>query len=115
MLAAGAAPAIVKADNIMRIFVPKRDIILYGDGVRDDSEALQAFFDGKPVLSPDGTRVVDTLEGDTFFVSKTIDISRSQYRTFRNCTIHFTPSPLFYASSAPEGLVITQNYFHHHE
>ena len=113
MLAAGAAPAIVKADNIMRIFVPKRDIILYGDG-RDDSDALQAFFDGKTVLRPDGTRVMDTLEGGTFFVSKTIDISRSQYRTFRNSTIHFTSSPLFYASSAPEGLVITQNFFHHH-
>lgn len=29
--------------------------ILYGDGIHDDTEGLQAFFDGKPVYNPDGS------------------------------------------------------------
>jgi hypothetical protein len=48
MLAACAAPAIVRADNIMKVFVPpERGIILWGDGIHDDTGALEAFSAGE--------------------------------------------------------------------
>ena len=55
MIAAAAAPAIVKADNIMKIWVPPEKRIinypeLYVDGIRNDTPALQALFDGGKVI-----------------------------------------------------------------
>jgi hypothetical protein len=42
-----AAPAVVRASSLMPIYAPP--LVLYGDGVHDDTEALQAYLDGKPV------------------------------------------------------------------
>ena len=54
ILASGCAPAIVKADSLMKIFVPRNEpIILYGDGIHDDTKALQTWFDGGRVLRTD--------------------------------------------------------------
>jgi hypothetical protein len=48
VLALAAAPAIVKASSLMPIYVPK--LVLWGDGVTDDSAALQAFIGGSPII-----------------------------------------------------------------
>jgi hypothetical protein len=51
ILAAAAAPAIVKSDSLMRIVVPRPVLLtLWGDGVRDDAQALQALIDGQSVV-----------------------------------------------------------------
>lgn len=50
MLAAAAAPAIVKSDSLMRIVVPKPLLLtLWGDGLHDDAQAIQALINGKSV------------------------------------------------------------------
>lgn len=38
-------------------------LTLYGDGVHDDTEAVQAFIDGKDVFYPDGEKVGNDLSG----------------------------------------------------
>lgn len=43
-----AAPAVVRASSLMPLWVPPA-LVLIGDGIADDSAALQAFFTGKPV------------------------------------------------------------------
>jgi len=64
ILAAAAAPAIVKSDSLMRIMVPRPVLLtLWGDGVHDDAQALQALISGQSVAfqgrafgpRPDGT------------------------------------------------------------
>lgn len=37
---------------------------LYGDGVTDDTEALQALLDGEPVIMPNGRKVRYHLDGE---------------------------------------------------
>lgn len=54
MFALAAAPAIVRADSLMRI-VPDSPLILWGDGVHDDAQALNAFIQGGSVRRPDGS------------------------------------------------------------
>jgi hypothetical protein len=98
MLTACAAPAIVRADSLMRI-VPVSTIIarpadiltlsrattmltLWGDGIHDDTEALQAAINGLPVnainprsllQSKRGTMII----GGQYALSKTIHIPDS--------------------------------------
>jgi hypothetical protein len=51
MLAAAAAPAIVKSDSLMRIVVPRPVLLtLWGDGVHDDAQAIQALVNGQSVM-----------------------------------------------------------------
>lgn len=51
MLAAAAAPAIVKSDSLMRIVVPTPLLLtLWGDGVHDDAQAIQALVSGQSVM-----------------------------------------------------------------
>lgn len=55
--------------------------LLYGDGVRDDSKALQAYLDGKLVhiCSPDGGTVPATfvtVSGRRFLLSETLRVDR---------------------------------------
>lgn len=54
MLALAAAPAIVRADSLMRV-VTIDQLILWGDGIHDDTLALQALIDGKTVKRRDGS------------------------------------------------------------
>jgi hypothetical protein len=52
ILALSAAPAVIKADSLMEIVVPKWDLpLLYGDGLNDDTVAMQLFLAGHPVLN----------------------------------------------------------------
>ena len=51
MLVAAAAPAIVKSESLMRIVVPRPVLLtLWGDGMRDDAQALQALINGQSVM-----------------------------------------------------------------
>jgi len=55
-LAAAAAPAIVRMESLMKLYVPQLPpIMLWGDGVTDDTVALQTWLDGGLVIKPDGT------------------------------------------------------------
>lgn len=55
-LAAFAAPAIVHADSLMRLAVPR--LVLWGDGVHDDTQALQNLLAGLDVRRPDGASLL---------------------------------------------------------
>lgn len=81
MLAAAAAPAIVKSDSLMRVVVPRPVLLtLWGDGVRDDSQALQALVDGQAVMyqgrefRPGGDGVVHFPAG-TFAVGSAVALA----------------------------------------
>ena len=53
-------------------------LVLYRDGIHDDTEALQAVFDGKPVVWADsGETVGDEIEGH-FLISRTIELGRGK-------------------------------------
>ncbi len=66
MLAAGTAPAVVRADSLMKIFVPPPEILrLWGDGIHDDTAAMQAFFDCR-------LPGVSVLNGGKYFLSSAI-------------------------------------------
>lgn len=58
--------------------------ILYCDGVHDDTDALQALIDGKPVRNLDGRRV-QSLHGGTYLLRKTLWI-RNNGLTATNST-----------------------------
>ena len=76
MLAAAAAPAIVKATSLMTIWVPKPSILtLWGDGVHDDTKALQSLIDGKDVIRMDGATFMRRPDGAIFLASGTYALS----------------------------------------
>jgi len=52
-----AAPAVVRAESLMKLVTPR--LILWGDGVHDDTAALQALMDGKSVVSSHNAIRVD--------------------------------------------------------
>lgn len=75
ILAASMAPAIARSGVLMPIYVPKPDLLrLWGDGMHDDTLALQAIFDGKPVFGAEpfseGGSVY--LSGGIYRISSTI-------------------------------------------
>lgn len=76
-----AAPAIVRAESLMKLYVPPK-IVIWGDGVHDDTEALQAFFDGGRIVDPYGREIGDFLAGMHLKVSKTIHIKQDKKRMF---------------------------------
>jgi hypothetical protein len=83
ILALGMAPAIVRAESIMRIVVPQR-VILWGDGIHDDTAALQAFFDGGLVVTPEGIAVGNHLRGGLYVVTSTIITNKAEDRMLTN-------------------------------
>ncbi|MDA8254394.1 MAG: hypothetical protein M0Z99_01935 [Betaproteobacteria bacterium] len=81
MLVAAAAPAIVRAESIMRITAPRglietsNGVLLWGDGVHDDTAGLQAILDGKSVLGAyDGLPVLGNLRYGVFKVTSPLII-----------------------------------------
>ncbi len=67
--------------------------VLYGDGYHDDTEGLQAFFDGREVFWPDGSPVGAALNGHAFYITETIVLRRTGGRPARfmnNCGLAFT-------------------------
>lgn len=101
VLAAGLAPAVLSSGVIMpirQLIVP--GLILWGDGIHDDTAALQAFFDGKPVCSPGGIPFRGMMNNQTILVSATITINEDRQllggRIVKNSVIRFedTVSPV---------------------
>lgn len=65
---------------------------LWGDGIHDDTEALQALFDGKEVIHGDNVIVRRCagdfrLAGGTFRISKTLEINGMHGGLITNVTI----------------------------
>jgi hypothetical protein len=74
--------------------------ILYGDGIHDDTDALQALIDGKPVNWSTGERASMPLTDRTFVISNTLVFKEGSYLEGRNITFsHAAPS------WPPEGIV----------
>ena len=95
MLAACTAPAIVRADNIMRVFVPpERGIILWGDGFHDDTESLEAFFEGRKVVSPTGVQFEGVLRRGDYLITRTITpkVASVSRKTMRDSRITLRPA-----------------------
>lgn len=65
ILALAAAPSIVRADSLMPLFV-ERQLTLWGDGVHDDTDALQSLFDGRSVKSMNPAVLAAVLDGRVF-------------------------------------------------
>jgi hypothetical protein len=69
-----AVPAIVRAEHIMpinsSILLPKR-YLLYGDGIHDDTEAMQAWADNKEVVWGNGEKVKE-IQNKRLLISGTI-------------------------------------------
>lgn len=100
ILAAGVAPAFVGSSVLMPVralltatpadvaFVQsgpgatevtwQSALRLYGDGITDDSAAMQAWLDGKKVLGPDGNVLGAVLIGGNYRIAHTIDIHEGQ-------------------------------------
>jgi hypothetical protein len=101
MLAAGVAPYVVTSAGVL---MPVRKILtatapeiaftpsgtgatamtaqealrLWGDGIHDDTAALQAWLDGRPVIRGDGSMVGRVLSGGSYRVSETIYMREDQ-------------------------------------
>jgi len=84
MLAAAAAPAIVRVDSLMKIVVPKPDyLMLVGDGIADDTLALQTLLRGGLVMSVGGVllgkdELLRIPQGD-YLISETLLLERSNF------------------------------------
>lgn len=88
MLAAAAAPAIVRAESIMRLVVP-RSLILWGDGIHDDTAALRAFFNGGLIYRPSGLPAQPTLYGERFLITESIRLHENKGRIIINSCIQW--------------------------
>jgi hypothetical protein len=73
MLAAAAAPAIIRPASLMPIYIPKpRILTLWGDGIHDDTAALQALIDGERVIGLDGRPMAGMLAGGVYRLTDTL-------------------------------------------
>lgn len=125
ILTLGAAPAIAKVENLMRIVVPKTEIItpdkeiiveeypiLFGDGIRDDTAALQALFSGKPFINMEGYLQIGGIlkSGGTHKITETIVIRNDSKSVLVNARIKAGSefkdgSPLLKIEEAKVGMV----------
>ena len=111
MLAAAMAPAIVRSGSLMKVVVPKVIIpsylTLWGDGVHDDTQALQHLLAGGLVMSAGGvllggnTGVVRIPSGN-FNISDTLRFKRSNVELL-NSTVTCT-KPVDYMISFDAGV-----------
>jgi hypothetical protein len=68
-----------------RWMLPERRVILHADGVHDDSEALQAWIDGKEMYDANGTRVGTVISGKTLLINQSIFMRSKEYRLITQC------------------------------
>ena len=84
MLASAAAPYVVTNSGVLMplgrfwTFGGSRILTLCGDGVTDDSAALQAWLDGGTVLRADGTAMGRVLTGGSYRIGTTIYLRDGQ-------------------------------------
>ena len=98
LLAAAMAPAIVKSSSLMPIYVPKiilpQGLVLWGDGMHDDTVALQALISGGLVFDALGQKlgerngIIHVPSGD-FKVNSTIRLTRDNVK-LSNSTVTYT-------------------------
>lgn len=81
ILAAGIAPYVVTSSGVLmpvrslaRSF-PGGLLTLYGDGVTDDTAAMQAYMDGKKVVFRDGSAFTGSMRGGIYLVSSSIKLA----------------------------------------
>jgi len=88
LLGVMAAPAIVRSASLMPLYVPP-SIILYADGVHDDTRALQAWVDGdKRVIWADRREVGSRIFGQRFLIGAggtPLYIRGNQYKVLDGC------------------------------
>ena len=98
MLALGAAPAIVRAESLMRIVYRPEMLLgsvetgligfrhtLYGDGIHDDTLALQAFVNGAAVIDHrTGLPTASRLFNGTYLISGTINMDKDAKTGLQN-------------------------------
>jgi hypothetical protein len=94
-IASGLAALALVGSGLSNI-LPTRRYVLYGDGVHDDTEALNALFRGDPVYRPDG-RLQDYhfVQHQNFLITDTIHIRKSDVM-IRDC--HFDIGCVTYAN-----------------
>lgn len=83
-----AAPAIVAAGSLMPIRSIERFLLptLWGDGVHDDSAAIQALIDGKPYIKNGLVVGSSLLNGGHYLLNKTIILGASYTAMITNCS-----------------------------
>ena len=95
ILAVAFPPAIVHASNMMAIKPVDAFKVIYGDGIHDDTDAIQSFINGEKVYRLDSLTgllypALPTLSG-YFHVSKTLVISDPiTERGFHDCSLVWT-------------------------
>ncbi len=67
-------------------------MVLHGDGVTDDTAALQAWGRGEHVVRPDGSPVGPWLSGGAFLVRDAITISRKDSPGLIGNNFHYKPT-----------------------
>ena len=73
-LALAVAPSIVRAESLMPLVI-RTTWVLHGDGISDDTLALQAWLDGERVWM-NGAVLGKTLRDGTFMLSRPLVISK---------------------------------------
>jgi len=82
--------AVIPAIALLPHVEAAKPLTLYADGIHDDSDALQAWFDGHAVAFPDGAPVPDAICWHDFRLSKTIVNGRCRKnRSLHGCNFIF--------------------------
>lgn len=88
--AVAASAAIALAPKIL--FAQPERYILYGDGVHDDTQTLQAWLDGKPVYDANGRLLGNYLRRGTFRMTEGITFKNADNHHITNCHLKFERS-----------------------
>lgn len=91
ILALGITPAIVEIDSLMKIYTPPR-LTVWGDGIRDDTEAIQAFMNGEEVYFKKLNKFIQEEPGKIVFPSGNYAISDTLILPGKSKEIVFTDS-----------------------
>lgn len=114
MLAAATAPAFVKAGALMPIYVPQapKVLTLWGDGIHDDTAALQAAIMGGSVVYADGRPIErGFVRGGTYRTSATLVYDGRVVGGIDSASVHSSASPVVLVK--PDGRGSLTNCFVH--
>jgi len=99
------APAVILTPGLLMpvrsIFVPP--LILFGDGLHDDTSALQGLINGRVVTWADGTPATTLLRGGSYLITRTLHIGKSTTLSAQNARfigkLQNEESPMIYVSA----------------
>lgn len=102
LLAAAAAPAIVRAGSLMPVYVPRPSglLTLWGDGVHDDTAALQAMLMGAAVRY--GTAILEPNAGRIFLPPAIFKLSDTLTLSKEKKALHVSGAQFVADASMPE-------------